>query len=255
MTYLNTSRWWSTFYVQKTESNWYDLNSVQNTLTHIRNNRSQQPGKTNPPNTFYCALKILTCCCNYLLVRTHSGEHYQMFPLCSCSMLITAGFTRQLLIICAHFQCTFFFRKLSSDSISEYSCEQNVIETNALNWSQNQQPKVLVFFSFFRFSFVCVLFAGSVAGECMVRSCAVHGCGLHQWEAGHRGEHPPGNWLHKQRLVMNDPVCEVFWIPFLYLHWLNQIWLLGHFLLCVTCRLIMLYTHLGVLNYRIIVRV
>lgn len=43
--------------------------------------------------------------------------------------------------------------------------------------------------------------SGSAAGECVVRSRAVHGGGVHQREARHRGEHPAGNRLHQQRLV------------------------------------------------------
>lgn len=35
----------------------------------------------------------------------------------------------------------------------------------------------------------------------MVGSCAVHGGGVHQREARHRGEHPAGNRLHQQRLA------------------------------------------------------
>lgn len=42
---------------------------------------------------------------------------------------------------------------------------------------------------------------GGADGECVVRSCAVHGGGIHQREARHRGEHPAGNRLHQQGLV------------------------------------------------------
>lgn len=42
---------------------------------------------------------------------------------------------------------------------------------------------------------------GGAAGECLVRSRALHGGGVHQREARHGGEHPAGDRLHQQRLV------------------------------------------------------
>lgn len=59
---------------------------------------------------------------------------------------------------------------------------------------------------------------GGPAGECMVRSRAVHGGGVHQREARHRGEHPAGNRLHQQRLVRKTR--ETGWIG-LHVCWLT----------------------------------
>lgn len=39
----------------------------------------------------------------------------------------------------------------------------------------------------------------------MVRPCSVHGGSVHQWAAGHRGEHPTRNGLYQQRLVRLSP--------------------------------------------------
>lgn len=42
---------------------------------------------------------------------------------------------------------------------------------------------------------------GGTAGERLVGPDPLHGGGLHQWAAGHGGEHPAGDGLHQQGLV------------------------------------------------------
>lgn len=53
---------------------------------------------------------------------------------------------------------------------------------------------------------------GGAAGERVVGSRAVHGGGVHQREARHRGEHPAGNRLHQQRLVRKNTGDGSDWV-------------------------------------------
>lgn len=97
----------------------------------------------------------------------------------------------------------FTFCKTVFDQILMCSCV--TLETyEGLCWfvaqaleASPRKKKTGFFFSFFCSTtlFVCSFTPGCSSGELLPSGYPVHGGGLHQWEAGHGGEHRAGDWF------------------------------------------------------------